>query len=327
MKLARSPVLHVVVGDSRVRAEARSAGGGAVIWAGDATYESPDDLAEVVARLAAAPAVRCRRLEATLERPPAQTRTLTDLPPVRDRELAALVANQAGRFFRRNGAALVTDAVWVTSGNGRVTNAAAVEEPLVLAIVAGAREAGLVVERITPAGTSPQLQLLPTAERAVRARVRRRAVVRLGVAALAAWLLAGVLFGARLVIERGAVEAELAAADAPLAALRDVRREMRTAESMVQGLAEARRARGQALATLARVSGALPDSTVLTAYTWRADGSGVVAGAGRRAADVLAAVERTRAVATPRIEGAVVRETLAGHDWERFTILFGKAGP
>jgi len=277
--------------------------------------------------LAAAPAVRCRRLDATLERPPAQTRTLTDLPPVRDRELAALVANQAGRFFRRNGATLVTDAVWVTNGDGRVTQAAAVEEQLVLAIVAGAREAGLVVERITPAGTSPQLQLLPTAERAVRARARRRAVVRLGVAALAVWLLAGVLFGSRLVIERRAVEVELAAADAPLAALRDVRREMRTAESMVQGLAEARRARGQALATLARLSGALPDSAVLTAYTWRADGSGVVAGAGRRAADVVAAFERNHAVSMPRMEGAVVRETLAGHEWERFTILFGKTSP
>lgn len=325
MKLSRSPVLHVVVGDSRVRAEARSAG--AVIWAGEATYESPEDLAEVLARLAAEPPLRCSRLVATLERPPAQTRTLTGLPPVHDRELAALVANQAGRFFRRNGAPLVTDAVWVTNGHGRVTHAAAVEEPLVLAIVAGAREAGLAVESITPAGTSPQLQLLPTVERAVRARARRRAVVRLGVAVLAAWLLAAALFGARLVMERRAIDAELAAADAPLAALRDVRREMRTAEAMVQGLTEARHARGEALATLARLSGALPDSAVVTSYTWRSDGSGVMAGAGRRPADVLAAVERSRAVATPRMESAVVRETLAGHEWERFTILFGRTSP
>src|SRR6266511_6201537 len=65
--------------------------------------------------LAAAPTERCRRLRVTLERPPAQTRTLTDLPPVRDRDLASLVANQAGRFFRRNGTALVTDATWVTN--------------------------------------------------------------------------------------------------------------------------------------------------------------------------------------------------------------------
>jgi hypothetical protein len=52
-----------------------------------------------------------------------------------------------------------------------------------------------------------------------------------------------------------------------------------------------------------------------------------VAGAGRRAADVLAAVERSRAVSNPRIEGAIVREAMAGRDWERFTIVFGANNP
>jgi len=321
----RAPVLHLIVGDSNVRAEAMRAG--VAVWAGEAIYESPSDLAEVVARLAAAPTERCRRLRVTLERPPAQTRTLTDLPPVRDRELASLVANQAGRFFRRNGAALVTDATWVTNGVGRVTHAAAVEEPLVLAIISGANEAGLIVESITAAGMSPQLQLLPTAERAVRARARRRTIGRLAVAACMAWLVAGAFLGVRLMIERRDVETQLAAADAPLAAMRDVRREMRTAEAMVMGLAEARRTRGEALATLARVNGAIPDSAVLTSYTWRSDGSGILAGAGRRAADVLAGVERRHAVPDPRIEGAIVRETLGGHDWERFTIIFGPRNP
>jgi len=321
----RAPVLHLTVGDSNVRAEAMRAG--VAVWAGEAIYDSPSDLAEVVARLAAAPTERCRRLRVTLERPPAQTRTLTDLPPVRDRDLASLVANQAGRLFRRNGAALVTDATWVTNDVGRVTHAAAVEEPLVLAIVAGAAEAGLAVESITAAGMSPQLQLLPTAERAVRKRARRRTIVRLAIAACAAWLVAGLLFGVRLIIERRDVETQLAAADAPLAALRDVRREMRTAEAMVLDLAEARRSRGHALATLARVNGAMPDSAVLTSYTWRSEGSGILAGAGRRAADVLARVERTHAVPDPRIEGAIVREALGGHDWERFTIIFGPRNP
>jgi len=143
----RAPVLHLIVGDSNVRAEAMRSG--VVVWAGEATYESPNDLADVVAQLAAAPAERCRRLRVTLERPPAQTRTLTDLPPVRERELPSLVANQSGRFFRRNGAALVTDATWVTNGSRRVTHAAAVEEPLVLAIVAGAAEAGLALESVS----------------------------------------------------------------------------------------------------------------------------------------------------------------------------------
>jgi hypothetical protein len=314
-----------MVGTSIVRAEARR--GGVPVWAGEAVYESLADLTEVVARLAAVPPERCRCLRVTIERPPAQTRTLTDLPPVRERELGSLVATQAGRFFRRNGATLVTDAVWVTNGKGRITQAAAVAEPLVVSIVAGAAQAGLVVESISPAGMSPQLQLLPAAERGVRIRARRRAVIRLAAAACGVWLTAGALFGIRLIKERHDVDAELAAADAPLKALRDVRSEMRTAESMVITLADARRSRGQALATLARVKAAVPDSAVLTAYTWRADGSGLVAGAGRRAADVLAAVERSHAVANPRIEGAIVREAIAGRDWERFTIVFGASNP
>src|SRR6185503_15471187 len=97
----------------------------------------------------------------------------------------------------------------------RVTQAAAVEEPLVIAIVAGAAEAGLVVDRIAPVGCSSQLQLFPSAERAVRHRARRRAVLRLGLAALAAWLLAGVVYVSRIVIERRAVDTELAASAAP----------------------------------------------------------------------------------------------------------------
>jgi hypothetical protein len=325
MRLARAPILHLTVGVSQVRAEAKRHG--AIVWAGEAIYESAADLADVVARLAAAPTERCRRLRVTLERPPAQTRTLRDLPPVRDRELASLVANQAGRFFRRNGAPLVTDATWVTTGTGRVTQAAAVEEPLVAAIVTGAVEAGLVVERIAPADTCPGLQLFPAAERAVRERARRRAVTWLALAALATWMLASGAYGIRLMLERRAVDTEIAATAAPLAALHDVRREMRAAEAMVQALADARRSRGQALATLGRVNGALPDSSVLTSYMWRADGSGVLAGVAQRATEVLAAIERSRAVVDPRGEGAVVRETLAGHEWERFTIIFGAPTP
>jgi hypothetical protein len=41
----------------------------------------------------------------------------------------------------------------------------------------------------------------------------------------------------------------------------------------------------------------------------------------------LAAVERSHAVPNPRIEGAIVREVLAGHEWERFTIIFGTKNP
>src|SRR5437773_1228329 len=81
MKLARPPVLQLTIGERSARAEATQ--GDVTLWAGEAGYESPSDLAEVIARLAAAPSQRCRRLRVTLEKPPAQTRTLTDLPPAR----------------------------------------------------------------------------------------------------------------------------------------------------------------------------------------------------------------------------------------------------
>ena len=102
---------------------------------------------------------------------------------------------------------------------------------------------------------------------------------------------------------------------------------MRSAEAMVRTVAESRASRARAVATLARLNAALPDSAVITSYTWRADGSGVLAGSARHAADVVAALERARALPTPRLEGAVVHETIAGRDWERFTILFGGGRP
>lgn len=325
MKVTGAPVLHLRVGASSVHADMIR--GPTPIWAADAAYRSCAELAEVVAHLAAAPPARCRRLEVTLERPPAQMRALTDLPPVRDRDLATLVANQAGRFFRRNGAPLVTDAVWVTNGKARVAQAAAVEEPLLVAILDGARQAGLMVRQIRAAGMAPRLQLWPSAERAARERARRRTTMRLAITVLALWIVAGALFGVRVILERRAIEIELAAAEAPMAALREVRHEMRSAEATVLELASARRARGQALATLARVNAGLPDSSVLTSYFWRSDRSGFLAGAARRAADVVADLERSHAVARPRLEGAVLRETLAGRDWERFTIMFGGNQP
>lgn len=325
MKLSRTQLLHLTVGTRVIRAETHR--GGVPTWSGEAEYDSLADLTDAIARLAAVPPARCSRMRVMLERPPAQARTLKDLPPVRDSDLPSLVAAQAGRFFRRNGAPLVTDAIWVTNGDRGVTQAAAVEEPLLVAIVAGAAQAGLVVESIGAVGLPLELQLLPTAERAVRSRTNRRSLIRMGVSACALWLIAGALFGARLIKERRDVDAELAAAEAPLAALRDVRREMRAAEAMVISLADARQARGKALATLARLKAAIPDSAVVTSYRWRANGSGLVSGASRRVADVLAAVERSDAVANPRIEGTVVREVIAGRDWERFTIVFGASNP
>jgi hypothetical protein len=319
----RRPELRLCIGRSSLRAEAVRTG--VVTWVGETSYADVTGLADAIARLAAEAPAGCRRLTAVLERPPAQLRTLPDLPPVRARYLAALVAQQAGRFFRKNGQPLVTDAAWVGKTAPGVAHAAAVEAPLVEAIAAGARAAGLWLEAIAPANDGT-LTLLPTSERESRDRAARRRTRQLLLATGGMWLTAGALFSGRLWWERSAVERELAALRVPLAAVLDARRELRDAETTLNAIAAAERERGRSLEVLAAVTGALPDSGVLTSLAWSADGTGVLVGAARRATDVVARLDRLPGLSDVRLNGPAVRETIAGRDWERFTILFGKGG-
>jgi hypothetical protein len=199
-----------------------------------------------------------------------------------------------------------------------------VEEPFVEAIAAGARAAGLWLEAITPADAVGRLTLLPLVERESRERAARGRTRRVAVATATLWLGVGVLFLARLAWERRTVDRELAALQQPLAAVLAARRELREAEQTLDAVTAAERDRGRSLAVLAAVTAALPDSSVLTSLAWSGDGPGVLAGAARRATDVVARLDRVSALAGVRLEGALVREPLAGREWERFTILFGR---
>ena len=320
MRFGRRGLLRVRVGRALVRAEAHHRG--VVTWAGEAGYDSLEDLTDTIARLAAEPAERCGRLAVVLERPPVQTRTLTDLPPVNTQELGALVAHQAARFFRKNGHPLVTDAAWAANGRGRVAHAAAIEEPVVAAIVAGARAAGLAIEGLAPLDSPAALMLLPPAERAVRAGAERRLLRRLGLASAAVWIGALGLFVGRPVLERRAIDKELAALAAPLAAVGAARRELRKADATLQAAAAIEGERGRSLELLGALAQALPDSAALSSLTWSAAGAGAVTGYARSAADVVARIERTRVVRAPRLDGPVIQETIAGREWQRFTIVF-----
>ena len=318
-----SMTLRLRVGRSALHAEAVRTG--VVTWAGETAYAEVTELADAIARLAAEAPAGCRQLTVVLERPPAQLRTLPDLPPVKARQLAALVAQQAGRFFRKNGRALVTDAAWVGKEAPGVARAAAVEEPLVEAIAAGARAAGLWLETIAPTDACT-LTLLPRSERESRERAGRLRTRRLALATCAVWLTAGALFCGRLLWEQRAVEHELAALRQPLAAVLDARRELRDAETTLNAIAAAERERGRSLVILAALTGALPDSGVVTSLAWNADGSGILVGAARRATDVLARLDRVPTLSDVRLNGPAVRETIAGREWERFTVLFGRDG-
>jgi hypothetical protein len=316
------PLLRLHVGPGTLRAEAVERG--SITWVGEASYGDLAELADVVARLAAEPPCACKRLVVLLERPPAQLRTLTGLPPVNVRHLATLVAQQSGRFFRKNGQPLVTDARWIGTQEPRVVRAAAVEEPLVEAIATGARAAGLWLETITTADDMTTLMLLPRSERDSRQRAARRRTLVLAIAAAAAWVACGTLFCGRLVWEQRAVARGLAALEKPLAAVLDARRELRDAEATVNAITAAERERGRSLTELAAVTRGLPDSSVLTSLAWSADGTGVLIGAARRATDVVARLDRLSTLPGVRLGGPVVRESIGGRDWERFTVLFGE---
>jgi hypothetical protein len=318
----RGGLLRLRIGRSSLHAEALEHG--SVTWAGEASYADVAELADAIARLAAEPPRACRRLVVAIDRPPVQLRTLTELPPVKPKHLVSLVVQQAGRFFRKNGQPLVTDAAWVGKGASRVAHAAAVEEPLVEAIAAGARAAGLWLETIAPADEAAVLTLLPRSERESRDRSARRRTRRLALAACAVWLASVALFLGRLAWERRAVERELAALAQPLAAVLEARRELRDAETTLNAITTAERERGRGLAVLSAVTGALPDSSVVTSFAWNADGSGVLVGGARHATDVVARLDRLGTLVGVRLGGPVVREPIGGREWERFTILFGR---
>lgn len=323
---ARLSMLHLTVGASVIRAAVM--GRDVPDWAAECTWDSEIGLTDAIARLAADLPRPCRRLTVTLERPLVQLRTIRDLPPVRASVLPRLVAAQDRRFFRRNGRPLVTDAVWVAEHGTRVARAVAVEQPLVEAIADGARAAGLVLVEI--ATDAPRaLSLLPAGERGARARLARQRLRLLAAATAAVWLVAGGLFVGRVTWERGQVEAALAALEEPLAAVREARREIRAAEQAVVTMHTMEAERGRALATLGAIARALPNSVVATSLVWTADGTGVLGGVGRRASEAVRALQQAQAVAQPRLDGHVVRETVAGRQWERFTIIYGTrdAGP
>lgn len=316
----RQPVLlRLVIGRDRVRANV--ARGKSVAWAAERTYETLDQLTESVARLAQEATPRCRQAVVELERPPAQLRLLADLPPVRPRALKALVAQGAGRFFRRNGMPLSTDAVWLQSDGRVVCRAAAVPEPLLEAIVAGVRAAALSLHTIRPVLDSTGLMLLPASERAARRSRSRKALRGLMAGAALVWLLAGAAFLVRLAAERRSVLRDLAALQRPLADALTVRRKVHEARETLDAVAVSRVQRTSGLAALAAITSALPDSAVITSLAWSIDSGGLVVGAARRPETLPAALARAGIAVRLDSSPAASSPTLTG--WQIFRLRHG----
>lgn len=319
------PVLAVRIGAGTARAELVRRR--RVLWVAESAFEGPDELRELIARLSAGESMpaRARQLRVELEAPLAQVRTLHDLPPVRPGYLKALVATQAGRFFRRNGKALVTDAAWPHGKRrGAVAHAAAAEEPWIGAILEGAAAGGGTVESIRPAGapTAARLDLFSAEERGRRRRRERVALGRLAAIAVAAWIAGAAVWWVRFERERRSVDLEITRLRASADAIGAARRALGSAAELVDTMDTAERERGRALVQLAELSAALPDSAHVTSLVLDGSGGGDLAVVARRSAEVTAALERVRAIAGPRVEGTMVREVMAGREWERFSVRF-----
>lgn len=322
------PRLVCIVRTGLVRAELRRSG--RTTWAAEAEWDSLASLREVIAHLAgrAELPLYWRRARFEVGEELLQRRTLHGIPPVSRDALAGLIALAPARYFRRGRGELVTDARWLGRGPARQGIAVAVDRGIVEALLAGAREAGLLVTGIRPAGGAGArgLLLLPNDEQARRRAADLRWTLRLGAAAVCAWLLlgAGLLFAE--LRERRRLDARLAEIDQPLAAILAVESQVDSVRRMVDRLDEEGAMEGSVAATLFRLTAALPDSSFLTQLRIDSAGMGLAAGAARRPATVLAAIEGRAGVANPRFEGRTTRDVVAGRPVERFSIGFGPTG-
>ena len=314
--------LVCTVGTGRIRVELRR--GALLQWAAEAEWDSPAALAEAVAELAGRAELPAwgRAVEFVLETDLIQRRELPDLPPVRRSQLAALIALTPQRYFRRNGVPLVTDACWIGGRATRKALAVAAELPIARALVQGAAEAGLTVVVLAPA-VNARLSLLPPDERARRDVRRLRWTRRLAVAAGIAWLLLGGSILTRDALERRRIATRLDQARGPLAAVLAAEAGADSAARMVARLERESAREGEVVAILFRVAAALPDSAFLTHLRVDSAGVGLVAGAARRPAAVLAALEGRAGLTSPRFQGRTSRDVISGRPVERFAIGFG----
>jgi hypothetical protein len=243
---------------------------------------------------------------------------------VAESALRPMVEQQAHRYFRKNGKPLVIDARYFTGADRRrIVQLAATEEPVVTAVLDGVRAAGLVLDRISPAGQPGHLSLLPPVERERRRKEGRLSLLRLGILVFAIWLLVLATAVFAFVRQRRMVERELAILADPVAALSALRREIATGAAMINAVDSDAAGRFQAIEFLAAVTGAFPDSAFLASVTVDSSGRGFLGGYARRASEVVARLERSSVVIAPQMDAQPGREVMGGVEWERFNISFG----
>jgi hypothetical protein len=320
--------IRVIVSRGSVRAESHR--GRRIIAAAESPWETPAELAERVADLAAMPGFRGGgdRIHVRINAPVAQIRRLEGLPPVPNRALRSLVELRAAHYFRRNGVPLVVDARWVGRRRpGRHALAAGAPAPVIGALVEGARQADRSIGAIEAGGVDGvRLDLLPVTERARRAR---RGLVRATLAAavgVALCLSAGAVFGVRLARADRAAAEELRELQPAMDALGSLRGMINQADSAVRAVDAAAARRGERLGAVLRAAGALPESAYLVSAEVDSAGAGRLGVVAPRALGVVASLERA-GISNPRLDGEPVPVHQDGTRRERFTLRFGTGQP
>lgn len=319
---------------------------GRAVWAAESTYANEADLAEALASLAASRPRGTRTLSVALGASLVTVKSVEGLPPLKPRDLAAHVQLKSRRYFLQNGVPLVTGVAERTTDDGLPVLAAAAEAPLIEAVVAGTRQAGLDCRAIV-AGVllpAPPDNVLPdnaglrlayaaaTArrypialttdswrhdQRSRQLRLTRRLAV---IAAISLGLgLAAQIAGPAWRLQRDS--RQLSRLDARVAGALAVRAELDAVTEALRVAASEQTQRSGTARFLADLARALPDSVFLTALELRGD-TGTVSGYAARAAAAVAAIQRLSGVERAALEGAVVQDLVGDAERERFTVRF-----
>lgn len=316
--------LTIELGTEQVRVEVRR--GARAVWEAMVPFRGLVHLEDQLRQLPELAQGRSlpKRMVVRLAVPLVQRRTLADLPPVPARELRALLAHNAARFFRQNGHPLVTDGAW-QGPRGGLVRAAAVEDAVAARVLEAARTAGFALEDIQPSdGDGPPLSLLPRAEQERRHRAAWRRTGTLAMVAVAAWALCLGAAALGLWLEHRSLRRELAVLAEPREAALHLRREIRDAEAEIAALTSARKARGVLAFRVADIVGALPAGG-LQRMVVDVDGSGELAGTTPSVAELLADLGQVPGL-RPRLASPAAREAGRDGDVERYVIRLGREG-
>lgn len=198
-----------------------------------------------------------------LHPPMVQLRTLHDVPSLSSRDLNAMVALHASRFFRSVDAKLVTAATWVPTEHGRAPRAAAVSADELLTMERVVTTAGFRLVGVSAVGSdaSPPITLrTPTLER----RHRRRSQLRIGaqvVLALSGWVAAAVVYAVDLSLDARRIETELEQLAGPLNRLQEIEQRLGRFAPVASAMRRQSAPDRRLTPNLARIAATLPVST------------------------------------------------------------------